>query len=70
MKKIIGIFFIIIGFSSYAQKESKNFRSKTILIVSDTLHIDSVSISPFNFKVLDQFNQQIDTSKLISIRHN
>lgn len=62
MKKIIGIFFIIIGFSSYAQKESKNFRSKTILIVSDTLHIDSVSISPFNFKVLDQFNQLIDTS--------
>lgn len=62
MKKIIGIFIIIIGFSSYAQKDAKNFRIKTVLIVSDTLQIDSVSISPFNFKVLDQLNQQIDTS--------
>jgi len=62
MKKIIGIFFIIIGFSSFAQKDSKNFKTKTVFIVSDTLQIDSISISPFNFKVLDLFNQEIDTS--------
>ena len=62
MKKIIGIFFIILWFSSYAQKDAKNFRTKTVRIVSDTLQIDSVSISPFNFKVLDQLKQQIDTA--------
>ena len=62
MKKIIGIFLIILWFSSYAQKDAKNFRTKTVRIVSDTLQIDSVSISPFNFKVLDQLKQQIDTA--------
>jgi len=62
MKKIIGIFFIIIGFSSFAQKDSKNFKTKIVFIVSDTLQIDSISISPFNFKVFDLLNQEIDTS--------
>jgi hypothetical protein len=65
MKRIIGIFFIIIGFSSYAQKDSKNFKTKTVFIVSDTLQIDSISISPFNFKVIDLLNQEIDTSNYI-----
>ncbi len=62
MKKIICIFLILLGFSSHAQKQSKNFRTKTFLVVSDTIQIDSVSISPYNFKVLNQSKQQIDTT--------
>ena len=63
MKKIISIFIIIIGFSSYAQYNAKNFRTKLIQVVSDTIHIDSVSISPFNFKVRQQNKKEIDTSE-------
>jgi len=61
MKKIICIFLILIGFSSHAQKNTKNFRTKSVHVVSDTIQIDSVSISPYNFKVLDQLKQQIDS---------
>ena len=63
MKKIISIIIIIIGFSSYGQNSAKNFRSKLIQVVSDTIHIDSVSISPFNFKVRGQNKKEIDTSE-------
>ncbi|MCF6347497.1 MAG: hypothetical protein L3J20_04255 [Flavobacteriaceae bacterium] len=62
MKGIICIFLILIGFSSHAQKSSKNFRIKTIQVVSDTIQIDSVSISPYNFKVFNHLKQQIDTT--------
>ncbi len=61
MKKIICIFLIVLGFSSHAQKKAKNFRTKTIQVVSDTIQIDSVSISPYNFKIFNQLKQQIDT---------
>jgi len=62
MKKIICIFLIIIGFSSYGQNNTENFRIKSFQVVSDTIQIDSVSISPFHFKVIDQNKQEIDTS--------
>jgi len=62
MKKIICIFLIIIGFSSYGQNNAENFRIKSFQVVSDTIQIDSVSISPFHFKVIDQNKQEIDTS--------
>ncbi len=61
MKKIICIFLILLGFSSYAQKRTKNFRTKKIQVVSDTIQIDSVSISPYNFKIFNHLKQQIDT---------
>lgn len=62
MKKSVFIILILIGFSSYAQLKSKNFRAKTIQVVSDTIQIDSVSISPFNFKIFNQLKEQIDTT--------
>jgi len=62
MKKTICIFLILLGFSSNAQKGTKNFRTKTIHVVSDTIQIDSVSISPYNFRVLYRLKQQIDTT--------
>ena len=62
MKKILYIF-LIIGFSSYGQNNAKNFRTKLFQVVSDTIQIDSVSISPFNFKVQDLNKQEIDTSE-------
>ena len=63
MKKIICIFLVLIGFSSHAQKVTDNSRIKNVQVVSDTIRIDSISISPYNFKVYDHLHQLIDTSK-------
>ena len=62
MKKIICIFLILLGFSSHAQKDTNSFRTKTVQVVSDTIQVDSVSISPFNFKVFNLSKQQLDTT--------
>ncbi len=62
MKKSICIFLILLGFSSHAQKETKSYRTKTVQVVSDTIQIDSISISPYNFKVFNELKQQIDTT--------
>ncbi len=61
MKKIICIVLFFYGFSSYAQQKSKEFRTKIITVVSDTLQIDSVSISPYAFRVFHQ-QKQLDTT--------
>ncbi|MGB5463987.1 MAG: hypothetical protein WBM92_11520, partial [Aureibaculum sp.] len=63
MKKIICIFLVLIGFSSHAQKVTDNSRIKQVKVVTDTIRIDSISISPYNFKVYDHLHQSIDTSK-------
>lgn len=65
MKRIVCIFFILCGFSSLAQKKSLNFRSKSVKVVSDTIQIDTISISPYNFKVYNSLKQQIDTTEYI-----
>ena len=62
MKRIICIFLILWGFSSHAQKKDKNFRTKTVTVVSDTIQIDSVSISPYQFRILNLLKQQLDTT--------
>lgn len=61
MKKTFCIFLVLLGFSLHAQKGSKNFRAKTIHVVSDTIRVDTVSISPYHFKVFNQSKQLIDT---------
>ena len=74
MRKVICIFFLLLGFSSVAQTTSKNFRTKQITVASDTIRIDSVSISPTNFKVftedkvvLDAKEYEIDFAKALLI---
>lgn len=61
MKQCLIILICLSGIFSHAQSTSNNFRSKTLEIKSDTLKIDSVSISPYNFKVFDSIKKQIDT---------
>lgn len=63
MKKTICIFLLLAAFSSFAQHPSKQFRTKAFKVVSDTLRIDSVSISPYNFRVFDGDRQKIDSTE-------
>lgn len=74
MKKVICIFFLLLGFSSVAQITTKNFRTKALEVVGDTVKVDSVSISPNNFKVftkdkilISNANYQIDFSKALLV---
>ena len=62
MKKIITLFLILITASVSAQIESKNFILKSFFVKNDTVQIDTLSITPFNFKVLSSTSNQIDTS--------
>ncbi len=62
MKQFLFIFFLIIGFFAHSQKDT-NSVIKKIKVVKDSLKIDSVSISPFNFKLFDANKKEIDTSK-------
>ena len=52
----------MIGVYSYGQKGNKNFKIKSVQVVSDSIKIDTISISPFNFKVFDEYKEQIDTA--------
>ncbi len=62
MKHCLIILICLLGISSHAQSTSRNFRTKTLLVKNDTLRIDSVSINPYNFKVLDSAKQVIDST--------
>jgi len=61
MKQCLIILICLLGIFSHAQTTSNNFRTKTVRIKSDTIRIDSISISPYNFKVFDSIKNQIDT---------
>lgn len=52
-KKGLLVFFLFFGVLASAQTTSSDFRSKKVLVVKDTIQIDSVSINPLKFKVLD-----------------
>ncbi|MDP3353096.1 MAG: hypothetical protein Q8S44_05075 [Flavobacteriaceae bacterium] len=60
MKKHVLFFFLFIGLITNAQVISKNFKTKIFHPKGDTIQIDSVSIYPFNFKVFDDNQQEID----------
>ena len=63
MKELIFIIVIFIGFSVQAQKDTIRFKTKNFQVVSDTIQIDSISISPYNFKVLNGLKQTVDTTE-------
>lgn len=54
IKKGLICFFLCIGALTFAQNTATDFRSTKVLVVSDTIQIDSVSINPLKFKVLDR----------------
>lgn len=62
MNKISCIILILIGSFAYAQEGSDRLKTKFFQVVSDTVQIDSISISPYNFKVLNELNQKIDST--------
>jgi len=57
------LFFFFFGFFANAQKTSKEFRSKKFVLVKDSIQIDSVSINPQKFKVLDKQLQRIASTE-------
>ncbi|MDY7394153.1 hypothetical protein UMM65_02790 [Aureibaculum sp. 2210JD6-5] len=62
MNKSICIIIFLIGTFAFAQETNSRLKSKDFHITSDTIQIDSISISPYNFKVFDELNQQIDST--------
>lgn len=74
MKKVLLITLFLFGVFAQAQTDSKNFRTKTFSVKKDSIFIDSVSINPFHFKVLntdktvvDSINYSIDFSKSLLV---
>ena len=63
MKKGLLLLFLLVGVISNAQIQSKNFHKKSFDVKNDTLKIDSVSITPFNFKIFSKDDILIDSSK-------
>ncbi len=63
MKKGLLLLFLLVGVISNAQIQSKNFHKKYFVVKNDTLKIDSVSITPFNFKIFSKDDILIDSSK-------
>lgn len=63
MKQILRITFCLVFFTTYSQKNAEGKAVKLLQVKSDSIKIDSVSISPFNFKIFDRQKKIIDTSK-------
>ena len=62
MKQLLPFYFLLVASIFSIHGQSKRQHLKRFLVKNDTVQIDSVSISPFNFKVLDTVNNPIDTS--------
>jgi len=62
-KKIIFFLFFFSCFFANAQRTSKDFRSKKILVQNDTIQIDSVSINSVKFRVLNTKLSEIDKNE-------
>mgnify|MGYP001813142848 CR=1 FL=1 len=63
MKKGLLLLFLLVSVISNAQIQSKNLHKKPFSVKNDTVKIDSVSITPFNFKVYSKNELLIDSSK-------
>lgn len=63
MKKVLLIILFLVGAFAHAQTNSKNFRTKKIAVQKDSIFIDSVSINPFYFKVLNSDGIAIDSTQ-------
>lgn len=63
IKKGVLIFFLFLGVIMTAQNTSEDFRSKKVLVSKDTIQIDSISINPLKFKILDAQSRVIHFSE-------
>ncbi|WP_372746688.1 hypothetical protein [Lutibacter sp.] len=63
MKRAFFLWFLLMSIISNAQNETSNIRKKTFLVKNDSILIDSVSITPLNFKVFSEDLVEIDTAK-------
>lgn len=63
MKNSLLVLILFISVQIQAQIQSKNFHKKLFLVQNDSVRIDTVSISPSNFKIFSEENIEIDTSK-------
>ena len=63
MKKGLLLLFLLVSVISNAQNGSINHHKKTYIVKNDSIKIDSVSITPFNFKVFSKNKTLIDSSK-------
>lgn len=59
MKKGLLVLLLFCGIQLHAQIQSKNVQLKPLLVTSDTLRIDTLSISPENFKIYTKNNVEI-----------
>jgi hypothetical protein len=65
MKKVLLIIVSIFGVFAQAQTDSKNFRTKSISVQKDSILLDSVSINPFHFKVLNSDKTVVDSTQYV-----
>ncbi|WP_442265005.1 hypothetical protein ACSIGC_11715 [Tenacibaculum sp. ZS6-P6] len=63
MIKKLFIFFLLIATAGFSQRNLKEFRSKKINVKTDTIQIDSVSINPTFFKLLNSKGDSIPKHK-------
>ena len=60
MKLYLFLFVFCIGALGFSQDESSNYRSKKLAVV-DTLVLDTVSINPSRFQILDKSGKSLDS---------
>ena len=51
IKKLLGVFLLFFACFSQAQTNSREFRSKLLQVQSDTVYVDTLSISSYKFKL-------------------
>ncbi len=61
MKNVLWIGIFLFGLYAHGQTDSKNFRTKIITVEKDSILIDSVSINPFHFKVINSNKTVLDS---------
>ena len=61
IKKIVFFYFLFLGLTTTAQVKSKEFRSKKIELVNDTIQIDTVNINSQLFKVFNASKERISS---------
>lgn len=62
IKKVLTCFLLFCFSGLYAQEIQSLYKTRKTVVSRDTVFIDSVSINPTFFKILDRNNQAIDTS--------
>ena len=63
MKNALWICIFLLGLYAHGQSESKNFRTKSFIVQQDSIQIDSISINPFHFKVIDSNKKTVGTTE-------